>query len=638
MSHEQRLDVALVAMPWAYADRPSAALSALSAYVRRERGEYRIDCHSEYLDVSVAVGEGLYHAIAKQSNEIGMLMYMPLIYPERLDAVRQQFRDWVVERTPYEAAFEPGCDPDQIFADTIGVLRSHAMDLAARLSGATVVGMTCTHAQLFANVVLATELKRLNPAVITVIGGASIGSRTGRTVMSEYRCFDYLVEGEGERAFVTLLDAVEREHRGDRPAAIPTSGSIVSEGAAELAMDMLPLPDYDEYAARAERLGVSWLIPLEASRGCWWDRTKRTGDPKDTCFFCSLNVQWGGYREKSSERVVREMVALSDRYRNLNFFFNDNILRVKGVETMAAAIKDSEREYWFFHELRANVTPYELLLLSEAGLSSVQIGIEGLSASLLRRINKGTSPILNLSAMKHCAELGVRSISNLIAEFPGSTEHEVAETCEVILEYALALQPLKVAGFRLTGESTVDALRDDFGIANVRNLDLYRSGLPADVWHRLELFDRDFDQIAPTADWSPVRQAVARWSGLHRGNKKGHLLIYRSGLDYITIEDSRFGDFRAATFEGIERDLYVYCMEVRTFGQIAKRFRATVSERAIRHALQLFVENRIMYAEQDRYLSLAMAPTPRIASKRIRAFRAAEPPSEPVTIQLELVQ
>src|SRR5213594_1468684 len=92
------LDVALVALPWTFADLPSAALSALSAYVRRERPQYTIDCHSEFVDVSVMVGEWLYAAIAEKANEIGLLMYMPLIYPERLGSVREYFREWTAER------------------------------------------------------------------------------------------------------------------------------------------------------------------------------------------------------------------------------------------------------------------------------------------------------------------------------------------------------------------------------------------------------------------------------------------------------------------------------------------------------------------------------------------------------------
>ena len=72
-------------------------------------------------------------------------------------------------------------------------------------------------------------------------------------------------------------------------------------------MDALPLPDYDEYAALAEKHGLLWLLSIEGSRGCWWDRSRRSGNARATCHFCNLNVQWMGYREKSVARLVAEV-------------------------------------------------------------------------------------------------------------------------------------------------------------------------------------------------------------------------------------------------------------------------------------------------------------------------------------------
>lgn len=613
-------------MPWALPDRPSSALAALEAYVRRERPRYTVECYSEFVDVCSVVGDPLYYAIARVAHQMGMLMYMPLIYPERFDATREYFLRW--SREGGRRAFTiPEFDPAQAFEAVMDTLRAHLADLVQRLSGANVVGMTCTFAQLFANIALAKELKRVNPEVRVVLGGASIPSRTGRSVMREYECVDFLINGEGERPLVALLDSIASGDgsypalegllaRGGTPAPPPPSA------AAELPMDELPVPSYDDFARRAERHGIPWILPIETSRGCWWDRTKKTGNAKDTCFFCSLNVQWRGYRQKSTDRVADEMSALSERYQNLKFTFLDNIMRLKEVDSLAESIKRSDRQYSFFHELRANITPYELLLLSEAGLSSVQIGIEALSNSLLVRINKGTSTILNLAAMKYCDELGIAARSNLIADFPGSTVQEVSETRDVILKFALHLRPLSVAKFGLMVGSTVDALRTEFGVAKVRNLDVYRNGLPDDVWNRLELFDLDFEQQGALADWTPVREACEHWSKLHQ-DKRAPLLLYRDGRNYITIDDARFGEPRAESFSGVARDIYVFCMEVRTFEQITRRFLGpTTSEKAVLEILQEFVGKRIMYSEQERYLSLALAPTPLIASNRIREQRS----------------
>ena len=81
-------------------------------------------------------------------------------------------------------------------------------------------------------------------------------------------------------------------------------------------------------------------------------------------------------------------------------------------------------------------------------MREVQIGIEARSSSLLKKLHKGTSAIQNLEIMKNCEALGIRNISNLILQFPGSDEKDVAETLEV-LEFAWPFHPLKAVSFWL---------------------------------------------------------------------------------------------------------------------------------------------------------------------------------------------
>ena len=139
-------------------------------------------------------------------------------------------------------------------------------------------------------------------------------------------------------------------------------------------MDDLPLPDYDEYAAKAERANLLWLITVEGSRGCWWDRTKRTGNPKNTCYFCNLNVQWNGYRQKRAERLAAEVVALNERYANNVLFFLDNIIRSKGIDELAQRLIDTRKDFILFYEMRANVRPYEPSCSTRPGCASCSSG------------------------------------------------------------------------------------------------------------------------------------------------------------------------------------------------------------------------------------------------------------------------
>ena len=60
---------------------------------------------------------------------------------------------------------------------------------------------------------------------------------------------------------------------------------------------------------------------------------------------------------------------------------------------MGKALAAHGKDYVLFYELRANLSPYELLCMEEGGLRYVQFGIESLSSSYLKRIGKGTTTI-----------------------------------------------------------------------------------------------------------------------------------------------------------------------------------------------------------------------------------------------------
>ena len=82
--------------------------------------------------------------------------------------------------------------------------------------------------------------------------------------------------------------------------------------------------------------------------------------------------------------------------------------------------------------MRATTPSNELKVLRDAGMRQVQIGIEALSTGLLKKLHKGTTAIQNLEIMRNCEALGIESVSNLILQFPGSSELDVAETLSAI--------------------------------------------------------------------------------------------------------------------------------------------------------------------------------------------------------------
>ncbi|NUP09778.1 MAG: RiPP maturation radical SAM protein 1 [Polyangiaceae bacterium] len=624
----------LVAMPWSHSSRPSAGLAALEVYCRRAQPTWSVACRSEFVEIAYALGDALYEKVARECYQVGDLLYSPFLYPEKAHEVERYFGEWLARERRADGQHLPAhVDFDVLLA----VLRTHIDSVADELAGSTVIGLTTCFGQLFGNLALARAVKARSPETTVVLGGSSVSARVGPSLLAEYPFVDYVIHGEGELPLADLLGAVAR---GERPA--PGAPGLVSRAdgrklspfAQVPNLDDLPFPSYDDYAERAERYGMSWMLPLETSRGCWWDRGARTGNPKDTCYFCNLNVQWGGYREKSVQRVGAEMSALSNRYRNLQAYFIDNILRHKDAVHFAETIASLKKHFRIFYELRASIRAHEFLLLYEAGLREAQFGVEGLSTSFLRRINKGTTTAQNLHAMKLCTEFHVAHPANLILSFPGSTDEEVAETVANIESYALGFEPMNVARFHLGVGSTVDVLRHEFGITGVRNHDCYKVALPEEVYARLELAELAFDG-GGSADWTPVEEAVQRWRDLHDHRFEKNptralqcmdpFLAYRDGDSFLVIEDRRYGDFRSGEFTAAERDVYLFCTEPRSHDHIVRWARARgIDQAATERALQMFVADKLMFAERRSYLSLAAATSPRLAAERIRWLAVAD--------------
>jgi hypothetical protein len=63
----------------------------------------------------------------------------------------------------------------------------------------------------------------------------------------------------------------------------------------------------------------------------------------------------------------------------------------------------------------------------EAGISSIQPGIESLSGAMLTLINKGASPLQNIQLLKWCQETRMFQLWNIIYGMPGEQAEDYHE-------------------------------------------------------------------------------------------------------------------------------------------------------------------------------------------------------------------
>lgn len=620
--------IALVSMPWPLFDAPSTSLGSLCALLRRDRPSHPVSCKYAYVYLWQMLGP-IYERLSASSS--ADFIFVPQIYPEQTEAVRTRFDDTLLSESPGRAGVETSEELATHFQRTQQACATLLDRTVTQLSGqADLVGFSITYSQLFASLAAAQRIKAEDPNCAVVFGGSGVDGECGRSVLAQFDCVDYVIQGEGERPLLHLVDALESGQppdgwpglltldsvrRGDKGESF-TNEQRLNNQIADL--DTLPLPDYGDYAELADELSIYWHLPLEGSRGCWWNRTLTTGNPLKACHFCSLNSS--SYREKSVRRVTDEIGTQVMRYKNTRLRFMDNVVRRQGLPDLLDAMNELDIDLRFMAEVRASLSPYELLLLKEAGCHHVQIGVEGLSTSYLRRIGKGTTTIQNLQSLKTCADLELQSASNLLVGFPGATEQEVQETVTNILDYAIAYEPMNVSKYRLGYGSSVQEIPDHFGVTNLRNAEMWAATLPNEVAGTLQLTRLDYDCESPV-DWTPVVDAVETWKQFRcelprNTTHTDRPLFYTDGKTFLEIVDRR-GDFRAIELEGIWREIYLYCLQIRKYANIVEHFRPHPEFAQLEEVLDGFIGEKLMFSERGQYLSLALAANITMAKKRL---------------------
>jgi ribosomal peptide maturation radical SAM protein 1 len=434
---------------------------------------------------------------------------------------------------------------------------------------------------------------------------------------------DFVVNGEGERPLARLLAWLRQSGGHMDLEAIPGVMSRkhmekdISVGYSQMeGLSSLPPPDYDDYFSLLKTLPPENrffpTLPAEISRGCWWQSLKPASAATKGCRFCNLNLQWQGYRTKTASQVVTEIDHLTKKYQTLSVALTDNLLPPRQSKDIFPSLAKLDKDFRLFGEIRATTPRSVLRAMKDAGTAEVQIGIEALSTRLLGKLNKGTTAIQNLEILKHCEKLGIRSHSNLIVHFPGSDIDDVAETLHAI-DFAYPFQPLRCVRFWLGLGSPVWQEPRSFGLKALANHRHYKVLFPSRVYRSMDLLIQSYrgDVGYQNKLWRPVLMKVEKWEKDYACLKKGPhcspVLSFRDGRDFMIIRQRRpKAATRTHRLVGTSRAIYLFCQKHRSLKRIVNRF-PKVGEEKIVPFLKSMVDRRLMFEEQDRYLSLAIS-------------------------------
>jgi ribosomal peptide maturation radical SAM protein 1 len=611
-----RVQVALVNMPFSYSKYPSIQLGTLSALLKRQG--IPVDCHHLNVRFAHKISVPLYEMICEKRALFGEWIFSHLLFRDN------------PKRAEYPRVFKPVFEQ---IAQQSGQPISFFEDMAARIAPQfltwaltsidwgqyKLVGFTSTFDQNVASLTMAKLIKDLYPNVKVVFGGANYDGEMGMEYFRAFSFIDHVVVGEGEAAFPALVRQILEGKADGYPngVAYRKGETLCLTPNESLFADFAKTgpPDYDDYYYLLAEMGdaaqgLDRILLYEGSRGCWWGE-------KHHCTFCGLNAQSMKFRAKSSEQVAREMAYLSHRYDTSRFRLVDNIIDMKYVENLFGKFAADHCDLDVFIETKSNLHKSQIRMLAVGGVKCMQPGLESLSLNQLHAMDKGVTPMQNIVCLKWSFYYRVTVSWNILLGFPGETNEDYQRQVDLIPSL-VHLQPPEATGkFWLERFSPYYTRPHEYGVRIIgpglayeyvydgRQVDLKK--IAYDFEYELENWPVD-----PHV-YQELVGAVEAWQRLHRSNDRP-FLYYSKAIDYVTVYDGR--NPKAPTrqrYDGLAARVIEICNEA---AKSAEQIRAGVAGRddagdeSLTRALSDLTAARVLYEERGKYFTLAIPENP----------------------------
>jgi ribosomal peptide maturation radical SAM protein 1 len=610
--------VTLVNMPWQGLTGPSLALSGLDTLLTSlghdttqlyENLRFAEEC----VDPASGLSPEDYLTICEQGFQLGV-------------------GEWVFSA----AIYGPGWHQDE-FVARIATERFPAVDQAVRLhhhapgfverSAARILatdpellGLTSTFEQNLASLAVADRVKRLRPDLPIVLGGANCDHTMGAALHRNFPQIDYVVRGEGEQPLAELLEALDgrraftavtglcwrdADGRSIQNPYVP----VMTPGPALPAATVHPFfEQVQDSPARPWIPEVS--LRLETSRGCWWGEKRQ-------CTFCGLNGGTIPYRSKPAEKAWQEISAGVTEFGVLDIGMTDNILDPAYLTTLLPRIADADWDLRITYEVKSNLKPADLAVLSAAGVVSVQPGIESLASGPLTIMDKGASGAAQVRALRLFREYGIFPTWNYLFGFPGE---DWARDYQPVVDQIPALvhlpPPANVNRLTLDRFSPLFN-RPELGIDDERR---------PEPWYRLvyDLPDDELRELAylftyrargvDDATAAALVDAVEAWSAAYEQSS----LTYTSGEQTVFVTDRRQGwPARTHQLEGSEAAVYLTLSRHLSLPALQAALRAghqPADGAELAALLAGWQESGLVYRDRDTWVALAIPARSRARS------------------------
>ena len=627
------IDVLFVSMPFGPLMSPSLGLSLLQP-LATARG---LTCRVDYFTLPFAerIGDGLYSKITSQNRAMSRAFVGEWIFSHALfdwdDAQDERYLAEVLLTPPSWLGRNPSRPPSRgevrAILEARDAVRAFVDWCAERVVDAQprIVGFTSVFQQHLASLALAKRIKALLPETFTVMGGANCEATMGVETVRQFRFVDAVVSGEADHVFADLaLQVTGRAPRTDLPGVI-TQATVTGPAACSPAptapavgdLDALPYPDYTDFFDQfaRSRFGRGWQpsVFVETSRGCWWGERMH-------CTFCGLNGETMAYRSKSAPRALAELTHLAATYPGCDIQVVDNILDLKYFKTLLPELAERKLNVSLFYETKSNLKKDQVRLLRDAGVMTIQPGIESFSDRVLKQMKKGVSGLQNIQLLKWCKEIGIHPIWNFLIGFPQECPDDYFEMAGLTRRVCHLPRPAGVSVIRLDRFSPNFNQAGQLGFTRLRPLPFYEFlyDLPETARRNLAYyFAYDYkvpQNVARYAD--PLVRSVHAWKTTWRNAE----LVSVDLDDRLFVFDTRPRSAAPiSVLTGEDRRLYLACDAIADGSQLEPQGGCR---------LNAIAERGLMLRDGAKYLSLAVplgeyAPSGAAAARLRTMFSAA---------------
>lgn len=291
-------------------------------------------------------------------------------------------------------------------------------------------GFTATTSGFIDAYRIAEALKNADPGIRIIFGGVHVSALRG-SILENFPCIDYVINGEGEKAMAELaagasLDSIQ--------GLVYRNGSGIKDNGVRTdlcELDSLPFPAYNMLDGFPKTFQPPLFnyprfpsATMISSRGCPYQ-----------CSYCDRSVFRKSFRYNSADYLYGQMVFLKKEFNIRHIFFYDDLFTFhrRRIEEFCGLMRKKPLHMTFNCAVRVGHIDNDLIkMLKAAGCWMVSIGMESGDPDLLARHKSNMDLEEVRSAVKSIQRCGIRVKGLFMMGLPGETEQSIRKTTDFI--------------------------------------------------------------------------------------------------------------------------------------------------------------------------------------------------------------